>query len=135
MTRSFLTVLPLMLCLSSPVAADPTLGLGVTFTFGAGSKVETGVGLRAFSDDDRKDFVGSIGVDYIFGSQRIRPSVGVAYLMKKSYVGLDLGYNYGAGGFDVGMGLGFANTRTPAAAPAPTPPTTPVLTAATFAEE
>ncbi|MFN3721859.1 MAG: hypothetical protein ACK4VZ_02345 [Paracoccaceae bacterium] len=120
MRKSGLFVIPLLVALASPVAADPALGLGVTFTWGGGSTGDTGIGLRVFSDDKRSEFVGSLGVDYMLKSQRIRPNVGIAYLARKSYVGMDIGFDFGSGGVDVGVGLGFANTRSKSA-PAPAP--------------
>ena len=124
MQNSSFTALALVLALSAPAAADPTLGLGATFTWGGGSQGDTGVGLRAFSNDERGEFVGTLGVDYMLGTQRVRPNVGVAYLAAKSYVGMDVGYDFGSGGVDVGIGLGLANSHkksTPAPAPAPVP--------------
>lgn len=112
------------MALSAPVAADPTIGLGVTFTWGGGSQGDTGIGLRVFSDDERSEVVGTLGVDYLLKSQRVRPNVGIAYLARKSYVGIDVGFGFGGEGLDVGVGLGVANTRR-AAAPAPAPVVTP----------
>mgnify|MGYP005851369009 CR=1 FL=1 len=117
MRKSTLLVLPLLVGLAAPVSADPTLGLGVTFTWGGGQRGDTGIGLRAFSDDKRNEVVGSLGVDYMLKSQRIRPNVGIAYLARESYVGMDVGFDL-AGGVDVGVGLGYANTRKK---PAPAP--------------
>lgn len=111
MKKSILVAIPLMLALAAPVAADPTLGLGVTFTWGGGSQGDTGVGLRVFSDDERSKVVGSLGVDYMLSARNIRPNVGVAYLASKSYVGMDIGYNFTESSLDVGVGLGAANTR------------------------
>ncbi|PJF09172.1 hypothetical protein [Pseudorhodobacter sp. MZDSW-24AT] len=116
MRKSLFTAVPLMLALSLPAAADPTVGLGVTFTWGGGQRGDTGIGLRVFSDDERKKFVGSLGVDYLLRAQRVRPNVGFAYLASKSYVGMDIGF--GGEGVDVGVGLGVANTRKKAS-PAP----------------
>jgi opacity protein-like surface antigen len=116
MKKSYLTALPVLMLLSAPVAADPAIGLGVTFTWGGtGSQGDTGIGLRVFSDDEKGEFVGSLGVDYMISSQRIRPNVGVAYLASKSYVGMDVGFDFASGGIDVGVGLGAASTRKKAA--------------------
>ncbi|WP_146036519.1 hypothetical protein [Pseudotabrizicola formosa] len=120
MRYRYLTALPVILALATPAAADPTLGLGLTFTWGGGSRGDTGIGLRVFSDDERKEFVGSLGVDYMVGSQSIRPNVGIAYLARNSYVGMDIGYDFGSSGVSVGVGLGAADTEE-AAAPAPAP--------------
>ena len=118
MRKSLFTAVPLMLALSLPAAADPTVGLGVNFTWGGGQRGDTGIGLRVFSDDERKQFVGSLGVDYLLRAQRVRPNVGFAYLASKSYVGMDIGFGFGGEGVDVGVGLGVANTRKKAS-PAP----------------
>jgi len=135
MRKSLLTAFPLVLALATPVAADPTVGLGVTFTWGGGQRGDTGIGLRVFSNDERGKFVGALGVDYLLRAQRIRPNVGVAYLASKSYVGMDIGFGFGGEGVDVGVGLGVANTRkkaaraaapAPAPAPAPSSPVGPV---------
>ena len=61
-----LIALAALLSLSTPALADPTVGLGLSFSFGGG-KPQTGVGLRVFSDNERDSFVGSVGVDYMFG--------------------------------------------------------------------
>lgn len=121
MKHRFLAVFSVALALSTPASADPTIGLGLTFTFGGASKLETGIGLRVFSDNARKKTVGTLGLDYMFQSQRLRPSVGLAYLGSNAYLGVDLGYDFGTRGFDVGLGVGGVKTRKPAAAaPAPT---------------
>ncbi|MFN4131192.1 MAG: hypothetical protein ACK4GC_15450 [Paracoccaceae bacterium] len=125
MQKSFLTAVPLMLALAAPVAADPAVGLGVTFTWGGGQTGDTGIGLRVLSTDERGKFAGSLGVDYMLDAQRIRPNIGIAYLAAKSYVGMDVGFGFGGEGVDVGIGLGVANTRkktAPAPAPAPVVP-------------
>ena len=96
--------------LASPVAADPTIGLGLSLSYGGGN-VNTGIGLRVFSDDRRDTTVGSIGLDYMFGSQSWRGTVGAAYLGKRGYVGLDLGIGLQDGAIDIGVGLGGVNTK------------------------
>jgi len=103
--------------LATPAMADPTVGLGLSFSFGGG-KVDTGVGLRVFSGNQRDSVVGSLGVDYMFGSQSWRGTVGAAYLGNNSYIGLDLGIGLRDGEIDFGVGVGGANTKR---APGPTP--------------
>lgn len=100
--------LPLMA--ASPAVADPTLGVGLTITFGGGQP-QVGAGVRVFSDDDEDEFAATVGLDYVFTSQSWRGSVGGAYMMKNSYIGLDGGYNFGSGTFDVGIGGGWADTH------------------------
>ena len=58
-------------------------------------------------------FVASVGADYMFQSQRIRPTVGAAYLGDGSYLGFDLGFGLNGEGIDFGVGIGGADTVTP----------------------
>lgn len=107
--------------LATPALADPTVGLGLSFSFGGG-KVDTGIELRVFSDNRRNRAVGSLGVDYMLSSQSWRGTVGAAYLGNNSYIGLDLGIGLRDGAIDFGIGVGGANTiRAPGAAPAEGP--------------
>ena len=104
-----LIALAAVLFLSTPALADPTVGLGLSFSFGGG-KPQTGVGLRVFSDDERDSFVGSVGVDYMFGSQSFRGTVGGAYLGNNTYLGLDMGLDFNGGGVGFGFGAGGVGT-------------------------
>ena len=103
---------------TSPVSADPAIGFGVSFAFGGGGP-EAGIGLRVFSDDRRDETVASIGVDYMFKSKRVRPTIGAARLGDSLYIGLDVGYDFSAGAVDFGISGGAVNTKNPAAAAAP----------------
>jgi len=89
--------------------AGPTIGLGLSIRFGGGT-VETGLGLRVFSDDRRDSTVGSLGLDYMFNSQSWRGTLGVAYLGSDAYIGLDMGIGLGDGQIDFGLGAGGVNT-------------------------
>ncbi len=102
--------------LSAPAVADPAVGLGVTFAFGAGAQVDTGVGLRAFNRDRRNSTVASVGLDYMLASQQFRATVGVAALRRNAFFGVDLGYGFGTGTLDIGPSVGIVSTRR---APAP----------------
>ncbi len=104
-----LIALAAVLSLSTPALADPTLGLGLSFSFGGG-KPQTGVGLRVFSNDKRDSFVGSVGVDYMFGTKSFRGTVGGAWLGNGAYLGLDMGLDFNGGG--IGMGFGAGGVRT-----------------------
>ena len=64
--------------------------------------------------------MGSVGVDYMFGSQSWRGTVGAAYLGNNAYI--DLGIGLGDGAIDFGVGVGGANTKRVPAAPAPIEP-------------
>lgn len=96
--------------LAGPAAADATLGIGFGLAFGAG-QVDVGAGLRVFSDDRRDRAAGSVGFDYMFTSGRLRPSLGIAYLYRNGFVGVDLGFDTRRGGPDFGLGAGYADTR------------------------
>lgn len=110
MKHSILIAAAFSVMATTPVIADPTLGFGLSFSFGAG-KAETGVGLRVFSDNKQDTVVGSVGVDYMFQSQRWRPTVGAAYLGDDLYFGGDLGYNFSTGGVDFGFSGGATKTE------------------------
>lgn len=118
MTKSIFAAAAVALSLAAPVAADPTLGLGLTITFGNGS-VDTGLGVRLFSDDEKNQAALSLGLDYMFVNQSFRPAVGVAYLMDSSYLELNGGVMIGTGEFGLGVGGGYAKTVDQSSAPAP----------------
>lgn len=109
MSHKILSAAAVVIALSPPVMADPTLGLGLNFTFGNGT-INSGVGVRVFSNDDPDEFAASLGLDYMFGSQGLRGSLGAAYMMENSYIELNGGYDFNRGGFDFGLGGGWANT-------------------------
>ena len=102
--------------LATPAAADPTVGLGLSFSFGSGG-VDTGIGLRVFSDNRRKRTVATAGVDYMLGSQTWRGTLGAAYLGNNSYLGLDLGIGFGDGAIGLGLGAGGVRTKRAPVAP------------------
>ena len=106
--------LAVSLGLAAPAVADPTLGVGLSFSFGGGSGVNTGLGLRLFSDNEEDSFVGAIGMDYMFGNNSWRGTLGGAYLGNNSYVGLDMGIGLSGGGLDFGLGAGLVDTESPA---------------------
>lgn len=110
MTKPIIPATALALLLAAPVAADPTLGLGLNITFGGGS-VDTGVGVRLFSDDRRDKGALSLGLDYMFVNQSWRPSVGAAYLMDSTYLELNGGVTIATGEFGFGFGGGYAKTE------------------------
>ena len=110
-TRFSLPALAIALgtAVSAPVSADPTFGIGFSIAFGGGQP-QVGAGLRVYSDDDEDEVAASLGLDYLFTSQGLRPTIGAAYLMDNSYIGLDLGYDITRGSIDFGAGAGFAET-------------------------
>lgn len=114
--------------MSLPAKADPAIGFGISFAFGgSGGGVETGLGVRLTSDDEKDSAVATVGIDYMFQSQRWRPTVGVAYLGDNMYVGLDLGFGLNGEGLDFGVGVGAIDTKDKAVAPATTVPGSTVI--------
>ncbi|MFT6606215.1 MAG: hypothetical protein ACJA2X_001418 [Halocynthiibacter sp.] len=104
-----ITTTAVLFALSTPALADPRVGFGLNFTFGNGG-VNTGVGVRVFSDNQKDKAAASLGLDYMFGSQSWRGSLGAAYMMDNSYIELNGGYDFGSGGFDFGVGGGGVKT-------------------------
>lgn len=94
----------------SAVHADPAFGLGLTFTFGGGQS-DVGVGVRVFSNNRADEFAGSLGIDYMFGSESFRGSLGANYLFDDSYLGLGVGIDFNDGGFDFGIDGGFIDVE------------------------
>jgi hypothetical protein len=99
----------ILLSFAAPAMADPTVGLGVSFSFGGGQP-QTVIGLRAFSDDKSDEFAGTVGFDYVLGTQSWRGTVGAAYLTDNVYVGADVGYGLGNGLIDFSVGAGAVQT-------------------------
>jgi hypothetical protein len=109
MKKSLPAAAATVLAMSLPAAADPTIGIGLSFAFQGGSNTEAGVGLRLFSDNRADSFAGSLGVDYLFKSKRLRPTVGLAYLGSDAYLSVDMGF--GGEGLDFGLGAGLLDTE------------------------
>ncbi|WP_298857473.1 hypothetical protein [uncultured Sulfitobacter sp.] len=104
--------LTLALTLVRPAAADPAVGFGLSLTFGGGEvDAGVGVGVRLFSDDDEDSFAATLGLDYMLKSRSMRPTVGAAYLMDDSYIGLDMGLDLQSREFDFGVGIGGVKTE------------------------
>ena len=128
MKKQLLLTTALTLGLAVPVLAEPTIGLGVSMTFGSG-RHQTGVGLRFMSDNEAESIVGTVGIDYMLQSKNLRPTVGLAYLSEKVYFGLDIGYDFNGSAYDIGVGVGGLNTMETVVKPAPEATTTePVIT-------
>ena len=109
--RPSLYALAASLCtaIAAPVSADPTFGIGFSLSFGGGQP-QLGAGVRLFSDDDEDEVAASVGLDYVFTTQSLRPTIGAAYLMDDSYIGLDLGFNPAVKSFDFGASAGITDT-------------------------
>lgn len=108
MSMKLIAISALALSLSTPAMADTTIGLGLNFAFGGG-KVSPGIGARVFSDDRKDKLAASAGIDYMFLSKSWRGSLGAAYMMDKTYIELNGGYDFGGDGFGLGFGFGGTN--------------------------
>lgn len=90
---------------SGTALADPTIGFGLNFTFGA-LQPDAGLGLRVFSNDRKDQVAGLVGIDYMFRSQNWRGSLGAAHMMNKSYIKLNGGCDFNSGDLSFGIGAG-----------------------------
>ena len=85
--------------------ADPTVGAGISYVFGEGFAV----GLKAFSNDQKNNIVGSIGIDYLLEKNAWRPNFGVGYLFCNDfYSDINAGYNFKTETWNWGAGSGGA---------------------------
>lgn len=66
--------------LTSQAMADPTVMVGLSFNFGGGETVSTGLSIKLLSDDKAETVVGAAGVSYFFDNG--------------GYFGLDAGMGY-----------------------------------------
>ncbi|KAF1054299.1 MAG: hypothetical protein GAK43_00965 [Stenotrophomonas maltophilia] len=89
-------------------ANDIGFGLGVSYVLG--SQGGLAVGIKAFSNDEDNETVGSLGLDYVVQSGAFRPNVGVAYQGQGIFGGGDVGYNLGSHEVDFGLGGGWSNS-------------------------
>lgn len=86
--------------------ADVGVGVGVSYVFGGG----VAAGVKAFSNDEDNETVGSLGLDYLFESSAFRPNIGVAYQGEGYFSGGDVGYNFASEAIDFGVGGGWSNS-------------------------
>ncbi len=100
-----------ILLTGAPAWADPSVGFGLSLTLGDNGRVEAGLGLRLFSNDEKDSFVASAGVDYVFASKRFRPTIGAAYLGSDSYVSLDMGFDPRARTVDYSLSGGYVDAK------------------------
>jgi hypothetical protein len=122
--------LGLGLMLATAAKADPTYGVGLTVQFGSG-QVNTGIGIRVFSDDRRDRVVAAAGLDYMFATGAWRGSLGPAYLGDDLYLSLDLGIDLTNRSPEIGVSFGGARTRSAPAAPPPATPAPAIPAAVT----
>ncbi|MCL4065607.1 hypothetical protein M3484_03345 [Pseudomonas sp. GX19020] len=92
-------------------AGDAGLGIGLSWVFGSGYNSGLAAGAKIFTDRDKDHSAGSLGLDYHFGSESLRPNLGISYVGDGGYVDANFGYNIGTGNIDFGLGGGFVNSR------------------------
>ncbi len=109
--RSFVLAGMTFCGVATAAAAEPILGVGLSFAFGSQSRLEAGAGARLFSSNKPDSYVASIGLDYLFTSRRIRPTIGAAHLSDNSYIGLDMGFDPQGGNVDYGASIGLLNNK------------------------
>ncbi|KAF1054300.1 MAG: hypothetical protein GAK43_00966 [Stenotrophomonas maltophilia] len=95
--------------LSTAASADD-IGFGVGVSYIIGSQGGLAIGVKAFSNDEDNETVGSLGLDYVVQSGAFRPNVGVAYQGQGLFGGGDVGYNLGSHEVDFGLGGGWSNS-------------------------
>jgi len=110
MTKTSLAASAVALSLALPVVADPAVGFGLSLTFGGG-KVDAGVGVRLFSNDEEDSFAATLGLDNMLKSRSLQPTVGAAYLMDNRYIGLDMGLDLNSHELDLGIEIGVVKTE------------------------
>ena len=93
--------------LATPAFSDPSIGFRLNFSFG-GNVVVTSLGVRGFTDNEEDKVASSLGPDYVFGENRVQPTVGAAYPGSNNYIGLDL--CFGSGQVEFGLGAGVVDT-------------------------
>ncbi|CAN7169189.1 hypothetical protein LJR232_000230 [Aquipseudomonas alcaligenes] len=108
-----------LLVITGSASADVGVGVGISYVFGGG----VALGVKAFSNDEDNETVGSVGLDYLFEQSSFRPNIGVAYQGEGYFSGGDVGYNFGKETIDFAVGAGWSNSdddnKTPAPPPAP----------------
>ncbi|SLN16591.1 hypothetical protein PSA7680_00467 [Pseudoruegeria aquimaris] len=83
--------------------ADPTASINLSWVFGEG----VAIGVKAFSNDESGEAAATIGLDYLFSAQQLRPNVGVAYIDDDFFIGADIGMlNTDWSSFNFGIGVG-----------------------------
>lgn len=104
--------------------ADVGVGIAVSWVFGSVSGGSgPAIGFKVFSSRERDRAAGSVGLDYLFQSGALRPTIGLAYISNHVFADLNLGYNLKLNAIDAGIAIGGVNSETPPPpAGSPTPP-------------
>lgn len=85
-----------------PAFADPTIVLGLTFTFGGSQSGQLGISGRILSDNQRDEWVGAIGGTYYPGTQEFGFDAGIGYNWDNHPITLT--YDFVNQGVQVGLG-------------------------------
>ena len=96
---------------SAANAADPGLGLGLTWVFGQHGGGGLAAGVKVFTSREENKVAGSLGLDYQFNSASLRPNLGAAYIGDNFYGDASFGYNISEQVIDFGLGGGATNSK------------------------
>ncbi|WP_131177596.1 hypothetical protein [Phytopseudomonas dryadis] len=88
-------------------ADDIGFGIGVSYVFGEGPAL----GVKAFSSDEEKRGALSLGLDYVFSKQSLRPNVGVAYQGSDYFGDANVGYTMKTQSVNFALGAGWSNAK------------------------
>lgn len=93
----------------SPAFADPTVMIGLSWTFGGSQSGQFGVSGRVLSDNVKEEWVGAVGATYYFGSGEFGVDAGIGYNWENTPITLTYDFlNRGAQ-----IGLGWADLEDP----------------------
>jgi len=78
--KKYLMTTAIVGCLASaPAVADPTVMIGLSWSFGGAQSGQMGISGRILSDNRADNFVAGIGATYYFGSQEFGVDLGIGY--------------------------------------------------------
>lgn len=87
---------------AAPAFADPTLMLGLSFTFGGSQSGQLGISGRILSDNKRDQFVAAVGGTFYPGTQQFGFDAGIGYTWDNHP--FTLTYDFANQGVQVGLG-------------------------------
>lgn len=90
---------------TAPAYADPTVMIGLSFTFGGSQSGQLGISGRILSDNERDAWVASLGATYYPGSQEFGLDAGIGY----NWENLPITLTYDFLNQGVQLGLGWAD--------------------------
>lgn len=98
--------------LTSMAHADLGYGFGATWVFGSTQDKGLAIGPKLFTANEEDKIAGSLGLDYVFKTSSIRPSIGISYLFKEDmYTNLNVGYDLKDQKVNFGFEGGYTDTQ------------------------